>query len=65
MGDNGGSGNTGIVAVLVIFLIVVAALFFAWRSGLFGGRRTSVNVNVTVPQSSPQQQAPPRPQSSP
>lgn len=66
MGDDnggGGSSNTGIVAVLVIFLIVVAALFFAWRGGLFGGRRTSVNVNVTVPQSSPQQPA--QPQSSP
>jgi len=50
MGDNGGGSNTGVVAVLVIFLIVVAALFFAWRGGLFGGRRTSVNVNVTVPQ---------------
>jgi hypothetical protein len=65
MGDNGGGSSTGVVAILVIFLIVVAALFFAWRGGLFGGRRTSVNVNVTVPQSSPQQQAPSQPQSSP
>jgi hypothetical protein len=60
MGDNGGGSNTGVVAVLVIFLIVVAALFFAWRGGLFGGRRTNVNVNVTVPQSSPQQPSQPK-----
>ncbi len=50
MGDNGGSGSTGIVAVLVIFLIVVVAAFFAWRGGLFGGRNTKVDVNVTTPQ---------------
>jgi len=63
--DNGGGGNTGVVAVLVIFLIVVAALFFAWRGGLFGGRRTSVNVNVTVPQSASTPQQPAQPKSSP
>ena len=51
MGDNGGGGgSTGVVAVLVIFIIVVVAAFFAWRSGLFGGRSTKVNVNVTTPQ---------------
>jgi len=55
MADNGG-GSTGVVAVLVIFLIVIALAFFAWRAGLFGGRRTQVNINVTVPQSSPQPQ---------
>jgi len=64
MGDNGdGGSSTGIVAVLVIFIIVVVAAFFAWRGGLFGGRSTRVNVNVTVPQSSPQKPA--APQSSP
>jgi hypothetical protein len=65
MADNGGGGNTGVVAVLVIFLIVVAALFIAWRAGLFGGRRTSVNVNITVPQSSSSPQQPSQPKSSP
>ena len=51
MGDNGGgSGSVGIVAVLVIFLIVVVAAFFAWRGGLFGGKTTKVDVNVTTPQ---------------
>ena len=50
MGDNGGGGGTGVVAVLVIFLIVIVAAFFAWRGGLFGGRNTKVDVNVTTPQ---------------
>jgi hypothetical protein len=51
MGDNdGGGGSAGVVAVLVIFLIVVVAAFFAWRGGLFGGKSTKVDVNVTTPQ---------------
>jgi len=51
MGDNdGGGGSAGVVAVLVIFLIVVVAAFFAWRGGLFGGKNTKVDVNVTTPQ---------------
>ena len=51
MGDNGGGGgSTGVVAVLVIFIIVVVAGFFAWRGGLFGGKSTRVDVNVTTPQ---------------
>ena len=51
MGDNGGGGSSdGVVAVLVIFLIVVVAGFFAWRGGLFGGKNTKVDVNVTTPQ---------------
>lgn len=51
MGDDngGGGGSTGVIAVLVIFLIVVAVLFFAWRGGLFGGKKTQVDVNVTTP----------------
>lgn len=49
--DNGGGGSsTGVVAVLVIFLVVVVLAVLAWRGGLFGGRKTQVNVNVTVPQ---------------
>ena len=50
MGDNGGGGSAGVGAVLVIFIIVVIAVFFAWRSGLFGGKNTKVDVNVTTPQ---------------
>ena len=50
MADNGGGGGTGVVAVLMIFLIVIVAAFFAWRGGLFGGKNTKVDVNVTTPQ---------------
>lgn len=50
MGDNGGGSSVGVVAVLVIFLIVVIAAFFAWRGGVFGGKSTKVDVNVTTPQ---------------
>jgi uncharacterized membrane protein len=65
MADNGGGGgNTGVVAVLVIFIIVILLAVFAWRAGWFGGRKTQINVNVAVPQSSPQQQAPPQQQPS-
>ena len=55
MADEGGS-NTGVVAVLVIFVIVVVLAFLAWRGGLFGGRSPKINVNVAVPQSQPQSQ---------
>ena len=51
MADNGGGGSSaGVVAVLVIFIIVVILAFLAWRGGLFGGKNTKVDVNVTTPQ---------------
>jgi hypothetical protein len=66
MAENGnGGGNTGIVAVLVIFIIVVVLAVLAWRGGLFGGRSTKVNINVTAPQSSTPQSPPAAPKSSP
>ena len=49
MADGEGSGNTGVVAILVIFLIVVIAAFFAWRGGMFGGKSTKVDINVSAP----------------
>lgn len=61
--DGGGGSSTGVVAVLVIFVIVVVLAIFAWKGGLFGGRKTQINVNVAVPQSS--QQSQPAPRSSP
>ena len=65
MGENdggGGGSSVGVVAVLVIFVIVIVLAFFAYRAGLFGGKKTQVNINVSVPapQASPQ-----RPASSP
>ena len=47
---NGGGSSAGVVAVLVIFIIVVVAAFFAYRGGLFGGKQTKVDINVTTPQ---------------
>lgn len=51
MADNGGGGGSsaGVVAVLVIFVIVIVAAFLAYRAGLFGGKKTTVDVNVTTP----------------
>ena len=62
MADNGGGGgsSTGIVAVLVIFVIVIVLAFLAYRGGLFAGKKTQVNVNVSMPQApSPPRQASP------
>ena len=47
--DNGGGNSAGVVAVLVIFVIVVVLAFFAYRAGLFGGKKTTVDINVTTP----------------
>ena len=51
MGDNNGGGGSsvGVVAVLVIFIIVVVALFLAYRGGMFGSKKTNVDINVTTP----------------
>ena len=51
MGDNGGGGSSaGVIAVLVIFIIVIILAVLAWRGGMFGGKNTKVDVNVTTPQ---------------
>ncbi|HUP92663.1 MAG TPA: hypothetical protein VM074_10485 [Solimonas sp.] len=48
--SSSGSGNTGVVAVLAIFIIVVVAAFFAWQGGMFGGGHdTKVNVELKQP----------------
>jgi len=48
MGDNGGSGSTGVVAVLVIFVIIVVVGLFMFGGRLFGGNK-SVDVNIGAP----------------
>jgi hypothetical protein len=47
---NGGGSSTGVVAVLVIFVVLIVAAFLAYRGGLFGGRKSQVDINVTTPQ---------------
>jgi hypothetical protein len=48
MGENGGSGSTGVVAVLVIFVIIVVAALFVFGGRLFGGNK-KVDVNISAP----------------
>ena len=52
MADNGNSGGSsaGVVAILVIFVILIVAGFLAYRGGLFGPKKTQVDINVTTPQ---------------
>jgi uncharacterized membrane protein len=47
--NGGGGGSTGVIAVLVIFVVIVVLAILAWRGGLFGGKKTTVDVNVTTP----------------
>ena len=35
--------------MLVIFIIVIVALFLAYRGGMFGSKKTNVDLNVTAP----------------
>jgi len=48
MGDDGGSGSTGVVAVLVIFVIIVVAALFVFGGKLLGGNK-KVDVNISAP----------------
>lgn len=49
MADSG-SSNTGVVAVLVIFIIVAVGAFFAWKGGMFGGGGgTEIEVKIEAP----------------
>jgi hypothetical protein len=49
MADNG--SNTGIVALVAIFVLVVLVGFFGARSGMFteGGSKKDVDIKVEVP----------------
>jgi len=51
MADNG-SGSTGVVAVLVIFVIIVVSALFVFGGRLFGGNKR-VDVNIQTPSSAP------------
>ena len=47
MGDNG-SGSTGVVAILVIFVIIVVAALFVFGGRIFRGDK-KVDVNISAP----------------
>ncbi|MDQ3472516.1 MAG: hypothetical protein M3447_02140 [Acidobacteriota bacterium] len=47
MGDNG-SGSTGVVAILVIFVIIVVAALFVFGGRIFSGDK-KIDVNVSAP----------------
>ena len=48
MGDDGGSGSTGVVAILVIFVIIVVVGLFVFGGRIFSGNK-QIDVNVTTP----------------
>ena len=48
MGDEGGGGSAGVVAVLVIFVILVVVGLFMFGGRLFGGNK-QVDVNISAP----------------
>jgi hypothetical protein len=51
MADGESSSNTGVVAILVIFLIVVMVALFVWRPWQASGTK-EINVDVNVPSGS-------------
>ncbi len=53
MGDGESSGNTGVIAILVIFIIVVVLGFLAFRGGMFGGGGKTTKIDVNVGGSAP------------
>lgn len=52
MADSG-SGNTGVVAIFAIVLLVMIAGFVAWQGGWLGGGggggNTEINVDLPTP----------------
>ncbi|MGI8567237.1 MAG: hypothetical protein ACR2LZ_12240 [Pyrinomonadaceae bacterium] len=49
MAEGNGGNSTGVVAILVIFIIVVVLGFLAYRGGFFGGKSTNIDVNIGTP----------------
>jgi hypothetical protein len=48
MGEDSGSGSTGVVAILVIFVIVVVVGLVVFGGRIFSGNK-QVDVNITTP----------------
>lgn len=45
------SSNTGVVAVLVVFILALILIFFAYRGGMFGPKKTDVDIKIGTPSS--------------
>jgi hypothetical protein len=43
---NDSSGSTGVVAIFAIVLMVLVAGFIAWRSGVFGDGKRTLDIHV-------------------
>lgn len=48
MAEDSGAGSTGVVAVLVIFVIVVVAALFIFGGRIFSGDK-KIDVNIQTP----------------
>ncbi len=48
MADNGGSGSTGVVAVVVIFLVIILAGLLVFGGRIFN-RNKRVDINIQTP----------------
>jgi hypothetical protein len=54
MAESESSGNSGIVAIFAILLMIMIAGFIAWRAGVFGGESNggsthhSLDINVNA-----------------
>lgn len=48
MAEDTGSGNSSIVAIFAIMMIVMIGAFFAWRMGVFGGGSGKKELDINV-----------------
>jgi hypothetical protein len=48
MGDSSSASNTGVVAILVIFVILVIAALFVFGGRIFSGNKR-IDVNIQTP----------------
>ena len=48
MAEDSGAGSTGVVAVLVIFVIIVVAALFIFGGRIFNGNK-KIDVNIQTP----------------
>lgn len=46
--DGGGSGSTGVIAILVIFVVIIVAGLLVFGGRIFN-RDKKVDINITAP----------------